>query len=186
MMLAHKMALRVALLGNKSFEAPALATSHSIAEQSIMTTKRKTILITGSTDGVGRYVAERLAAQDWRVMVHGRDRARGEAVVARISKQGGEARFLAADLSLLAEFALLPRRWGAMATVSTRSSTTPGSAQAARDANSAPTASNCASRSIISLASCWRVCCSPCWPAANPLASSTSPRLANSQSTFPT
>jgi NAD(P)-dependent dehydrogenase (short-subunit alcohol dehydrogenase family) len=68
-----------------------------------MTTKRKTILITGSTDGVGRYVAERLAAQGWRVIVHGRDRARGEAVVARITQRGGEARFLAADLSLLAE-----------------------------------------------------------------------------------
>src|ERR1700753_567840 len=67
-----------------------------------MTTK-KTVLITGSTDGVGRYVAERLAAEDWRVIVHGRDRDRGEAVVQRITKQGGEARFLAADLSSLAE-----------------------------------------------------------------------------------
>jgi NAD(P)-dependent dehydrogenase (short-subunit alcohol dehydrogenase family) len=68
-----------------------------------MTTKGKTILITGSTDGVGRYIAERLAAKDWRIIVHGRDRARGEAVVERITKQGGEARFLTADLSSLAE-----------------------------------------------------------------------------------
>ena len=68
-----------------------------------MTTKHKTVLITGSTDGVGRYVAERLAAQGWRVIVHGRDRTRGEAVVQRITRQGGEARFLAADLSSLAE-----------------------------------------------------------------------------------
>jgi NAD(P)-dependent dehydrogenase (short-subunit alcohol dehydrogenase family) len=67
-----------------------------------MTTRGKTVLITGSTDGVGRYVAERLAAQDWRVIVHGRDRARGEAVVGRITQEGGEARFLAADLSSLA------------------------------------------------------------------------------------
>ena len=42
-----------------------------------MTTKAKTVLITGATDGVGRYVAERLAAQGWRVIVHGRDRTRG-------------------------------------------------------------------------------------------------------------
>ena len=62
-----------------------------------MTTKGKTILITGSTDGVGRYVAERLAAQGWGVIVHGRDRARGEAVVERIAQQGGKARFLVAD-----------------------------------------------------------------------------------------
>jgi NAD(P)-dependent dehydrogenase (short-subunit alcohol dehydrogenase family) len=68
-----------------------------------MTTNRKTALITGSTDGVGRYVAERVAAQGWRVIVHGRDRTRGEAVVARITQQGGEARFLAADLASLAE-----------------------------------------------------------------------------------
>src|SRR3984957_3497588 len=68
-----------------------------------MTTNRNTALITGSTDGVGRHVAERLAAQGWRVIVHGRDRTRGEAVVERITRQGGEARFLAADLASLAE-----------------------------------------------------------------------------------
>jgi len=68
-----------------------------------MTANRKTILITGSTDGVGRYIAERLAARGWRTIIHGRDRARGEAVVGRIMKQGGEARFLGADLSSLAE-----------------------------------------------------------------------------------
>ena len=68
-----------------------------------MTAKGKTILITGSTDGVGRYIAERLAAEGWRILVHGRDRSRGEAAVERITQQGGEARFLAADFSSLAE-----------------------------------------------------------------------------------
>jgi NAD(P)-dependent dehydrogenase (short-subunit alcohol dehydrogenase family) len=72
-----------------------------------MTMKGKTALITGSTDGVGRYVAERLAAQGARVVVHGRDRARGEAVVERIARQGGDARLLIADLSSLAEVRLL-------------------------------------------------------------------------------
>lgn len=42
-------------------------------------------LITGSTDGVGRVVAKRLADSGWRVLVHGRDRGRGEALVADIS-----------------------------------------------------------------------------------------------------
>ena len=72
-----------------------------------MTMKGKTALITGSTDGVGRYVAERLAAEGARVIVHGRDRARGEAVVERIMRQGGDARLLIADLSSLAEVRLL-------------------------------------------------------------------------------
>jgi NAD(P)-dependent dehydrogenase (short-subunit alcohol dehydrogenase family) len=72
-----------------------------------MTLKGKTALITGSTDGVGRYVAERLATQGARVIVHGRDRARGEAVVERITQQGGDARLLIADLSSLAEVRLL-------------------------------------------------------------------------------
>ncbi len=39
-----------------------------------MSVKGKTILVTGSTDGVGRWVAERLAAEGARVLVHGRDR----------------------------------------------------------------------------------------------------------------
>ena len=117
-----------------------------------MTTKGKTVLITGATDGVGRYVAKRLAAQGWRVIVHGRDRARGEAVVEQISQQGGEARFLAADLSSLAEVRSLadavrgdgPSLDGLVNNAGIGTS----------GANSAPTASNCASRSIISPASC--------------------------------
>ena len=119
-----------------------------------MTMKGKTILITGSTDGVGRYIAERLAAEDWRVIVHGRDRARGEAVVERIAQQGGKARFLVADLASLAEVRSLAdavRRDGdgLDALVNNAGIGTTGARQ-----NSAPTASNCASRSIISRASC--------------------------------
>ena len=63
----------------------------------------KTALITGSTDGVGRMVAERLGADGWRVLVHGRDRERGEQVVAGIKAAGGAAEFLQADLSAMAE-----------------------------------------------------------------------------------
>ena len=68
-----------------------------------MTVEGKTILVTGSTDGVGRWVAERLAAEGARVLVHGRDRKRGEAVVADIVEAGGAATFLPADLASLAE-----------------------------------------------------------------------------------
>lgn len=63
----------------------------------------KTALVTGSTDGVGRVVAERLGADGWRVLVHGRDRARGERVVNEIRAAGGAAEFLQADLSSMAE-----------------------------------------------------------------------------------
>lgn len=64
---------------------------------------QRTALITGATDGVGRLVALRLGRDGWRVLVHGRDRARGEAVVQGIAEAGGSAMFLAADLASLAE-----------------------------------------------------------------------------------
>jgi NAD(P)-dependent dehydrogenase (short-subunit alcohol dehydrogenase family) len=63
----------------------------------------KTALVTGSTDGVGRLVARRLAEAGARVLVHGRNRERGERVVAEIEEAGGAAAFLAADLASLAE-----------------------------------------------------------------------------------
>jgi len=63
----------------------------------------KTTLITGSTDGVGHMVAGRLGDDGWRVLIHGRNRARGEALVAEIKAGGGDAEFLQADLSSLAE-----------------------------------------------------------------------------------
>jgi NAD(P)-dependent dehydrogenase (short-subunit alcohol dehydrogenase family) len=65
--------------------------------------KERTALVTGATDGVGRVVARELAKQGWRVLVHGRDRGRGEALVQEIEKAGGSATFLAADLASLAE-----------------------------------------------------------------------------------
>jgi len=64
---------------------------------------RKTALVTGSTDGVGREVAYRLGRDGWRLLVHGRDRERGKQVLGAIEKAGGAAEFIAADLSALAE-----------------------------------------------------------------------------------
>ena len=63
----------------------------------------KTVLITGSTDGVGRVVAKRLGDAGWRVLLHGRDRGRGERVAAQIKDAGGTAELLTGDLSSLAE-----------------------------------------------------------------------------------
>jgi NAD(P)-dependent dehydrogenase (short-subunit alcohol dehydrogenase family) len=63
----------------------------------------KTVLITGSTDGVGRYVAGELAKQGAQVLIHGRDAARGEALIDEIGKSGHAApAFYQADLSSLA------------------------------------------------------------------------------------
>ena len=63
----------------------------------------KTVLITGSTDGVGRRVAERLAAAGATVIVHGRDKARAEELVSRIRDNGGKTTYYLADLSSLDE-----------------------------------------------------------------------------------
>jgi NAD(P)-dependent dehydrogenase (short-subunit alcohol dehydrogenase family) len=68
-----------------------------------MTTDGRTVLITGSTDGVGRHVAERLGEGGAVVLVHGRDRDRAEAVLATIRGAGGSGAFYPADFSSLAE-----------------------------------------------------------------------------------
>jgi NAD(P)-dependent dehydrogenase (short-subunit alcohol dehydrogenase family) len=63
----------------------------------------KTVLVTGSTDGVGRYVAAKLAAAGAKVLIHGRDRERAQALADEIRRRGrGEAIFYQADLSSLA------------------------------------------------------------------------------------
>ena len=64
----------------------------------------KTVLITGSTDGVGRYVAAQLAASGAKVLIHGRDSARAKTLIEDIKRAGGgETIFYQADLSSLAE-----------------------------------------------------------------------------------
>jgi NAD(P)-dependent dehydrogenase (short-subunit alcohol dehydrogenase family) len=56
-------------------------------------------LVTGSTAGIGKAIAIRFAAERAHVVVHGRDTARGEEVVAAITARGGRAVFVAADLT---------------------------------------------------------------------------------------
>ena len=65
---------------------------------------QRVVLVTGSTDGLGREVALRLAASGAHVIVHGRNRERGAEVVRQIEQGGkGSARFYAADFSSLAQ-----------------------------------------------------------------------------------
>ena len=61
------------------------------------------VLVTGSTDGLGREVARRVAARGAHVIVHGRNQERGNALVKEIAATGkGSARFYAADFASLA------------------------------------------------------------------------------------
>jgi NAD(P)-dependent dehydrogenase (short-subunit alcohol dehydrogenase family) len=63
----------------------------------------KTVLITGSTDGVGRLVALRLAALGARSLLHGRNEEKGENVLREIRNETGNDRleYYQADFSSL-------------------------------------------------------------------------------------
>jgi NAD(P)-dependent dehydrogenase (short-subunit alcohol dehydrogenase family) len=63
------------------------------------TTPPLTALVTGATSGLGKEIALRLARDGMRVIVVGRDAARGAAVVEQIEAAEGQASFIAADLS---------------------------------------------------------------------------------------
>jgi NAD(P)-dependent dehydrogenase (short-subunit alcohol dehydrogenase family) len=69
-------------------------------------------LVTGATSGIGQAAAGELARHGAEVVVHGRDAARGQAVVDAIAAEGGKARFVAADLSHPAELDDLVRQAG--------------------------------------------------------------------------
>jgi NAD(P)-dependent dehydrogenase (short-subunit alcohol dehydrogenase family)/MFS family permease len=83
----------------------ATASVRATAEASQRSLVDTTVLITGSTDGVGKLVAQRLAAAGATVLLHGRSREKGEAVLAEIRAATGSAKlqYFLADLSSLEE-----------------------------------------------------------------------------------
>jgi NAD(P)-dependent dehydrogenase (short-subunit alcohol dehydrogenase family) len=83
----------------------ALTSSAVVRAQTVGTAAaaQRVVLITGSTDGLGREVALGLAGPGTHVIVHGRNRERGEAVVSAVENAGGSARFYRADLSDLGQ-----------------------------------------------------------------------------------
>lgn len=66
-----------------------------------METKR-TAVVTGATSGLGEAAAVALAKRGFRVLLVGRDVARGADVVSRAQAEGGEAEFLTGDLFTIA------------------------------------------------------------------------------------
>jgi short-subunit dehydrogenase len=63
----------------------------------------RTALVTGATSGIGRPAALKLARDGFQVLVRRRDADRGAVVVKEIESVGGNAEFLAADLTGLTD-----------------------------------------------------------------------------------
>ncbi|HTY52019.1 MAG TPA: SDR family NAD(P)-dependent oxidoreductase [Methanomicrobiales archaeon] len=74
--------------------------SHSLAGSPAAAPR--TILVTGSTDGIGKATAKALARQGHRVLLHGRDQEKGRAVLGELASEGStEPDLFTADLSTL-------------------------------------------------------------------------------------
>jgi NAD(P)-dependent dehydrogenase (short-subunit alcohol dehydrogenase family) len=86
--------------------------SQTVAATQQLDLQGQKALVTGATSGLGRAIALQLARDGADVIVHGRDAARGAETVQAITNAGGTARFIAADLSNLAELQQLVQEAG--------------------------------------------------------------------------
>ncbi len=93
----------------------------------------KTALITGSTAGIGAATAALLARRDAAVIVTGRDAVRGAAVVETIAAEGGQARFVAADLGDLSSIRALAEAVGPVDVLVNNAAIFPGGALVDQD-----------------------------------------------------
>ncbi len=90
----------VAILVAGLVSASALVAPLAEAQVSTPRPGQEVALVTGSTSGLGHELALRLGSMGMHVIVHGRNRERGIAVVEAIESQGiGSARFYRADLA---------------------------------------------------------------------------------------
>lgn len=73
-----------------------------------MTSEPKIVLVTGSSDGVGKETAKRLSAESFHVILHGRNREKTEAVKEELEQlAGGSFDILIADFASLTDVARL-------------------------------------------------------------------------------
>jgi len=74
------------------------------AQESVPSLGQRVVLVTGSTGGLGRETARAVARKGDHVIIHGRNEARGNALVAEITaERKGSARFYRADFESLDE-----------------------------------------------------------------------------------
>jgi NAD(P)-dependent dehydrogenase (short-subunit alcohol dehydrogenase family) len=127
-----------------------------------MNLKRKIVLVTGSTDGVGRLVACRLADQGARVLIHGRNRDRGKELVEQIQAARGSPVFLPADFSSLNEVRrladVIPQECDRLDLLINNAGIGSGGSVGKRETSQ--DGYSCASPSITLPGSCSRGCCS--------------------------